>query len=647
MKSAHIVPASHLDIRNINEHNSWIGASITSVVPEPVMFLGSPTLAIKVVHHPPDTVSVGSGVTTYVIGHYVLKQGSNSHCTTVPLVLHILTADQCEQLRKWDGLSPDLVDIVRFILHHYRNNSHLLVAVSLMELVSEWDSLFTWFYKPDRDQLNVSSEPFSIQGPLVCPLLEYLDDSSRLESQAVLIDERARPACPIHITGLEKIAGSVFWAIPGLSVVVYQAIFNPDSFTSKDFMFVGTIRLRYHLDVSESIWYVFSPRSDKSLAELQSSLDGGQWLLPTNVSDPEKCWPYVVKKIGWDLMFENQFLFDDVLHKLRAGGRRANFTKWFNLDANGPKRLLRCYWDTENLCPVTTQAAWEVVGLVSQIAKDCGLSPQDCVINVFHRQTSSRKLTDDAIRQFESEGRQRHEPQLNGGITVHYVTTDVFTNKGGQLDLRLGMVAASDFSAYQNDPFICLILSSDCDFGALNLSPNVHKHALVTAGLASQRSARLSGPGFAFIPLESYTQLINQALPELRQPDHLQGQAWSSQRGPSNFPRRSTTPRSRNLDQSGMSRAQKTADEVVRLVAYGTSLSQPDAQHFRFSASSEKAFLHGWKTDAILHTRLGLCTDDGAKIPVSSATQLAVDSLLRSWTARRPVRTANDLARPF
>ena len=85
------------------------------------------------------------------------------------------------------------------------------------------------------------------------------------------------------------------------------------------------------------------------------------------------------------------------------------------------------------------------LGLVSQIAKDCGLSPQDCVINVFHRQTSSRKLTDDAIRQFESEGRQRHEPQLNGGITVHYVTTDVFTNKGGQLDLRLGMVAASDF----------------------------------------------------------------------------------------------------------------------------------------------------------------------------------------------------------
>ena len=32
---------------------------------------------------------------------------------------------------------------------------------------------------------------------------------------------------------------------------------------------------------------------------------------------------------------------------------------------------------------------------------------------------------------------------------------------------------------------------------------------------------------------------------------------------------------------------------------------------------------------------------------VSAAAQNAVDSILRQWTLRRPVRTANDLACPF
>ncbi len=47
-------------------------------------------------------------------------------------------------------------------------------------------------------------------------------------------------------------------------------------------------------------------------------------------------------------------------------------------------------------------------------------------------------------------------------------------------------------------------------------------------------------------------------------------------------------------------------------------------------------------------THLGIYPPQkGLSLSVSTAVQLAVDNLILSWTARRPVRTANDLVRPF
>ena len=349
-------------------------------------------------------------------------------------------------------------------------------------------------------------------------------------------------------------------------------------------------------------------------------IDPGLWLLPVHVQRNGKqfldCWPYEIDSNQGSMVFVNQFDRADVLPRLRVDNRRGQFIRWFNLNAGREKLCLRAYWDTENLCPTSIKGMWDLIDLVLLVAMDCGFAQESCVIVVFHRQASFRKMSAEMVQQLQAHNQNRGHDGRGCLIEVEFVGCPATAGKSNELDLRLGVRASSDLTAFQESPFVCLILSSDCDFSAIYHSPSATFHSFLCMGQLEQRSSRLVGQGYGFIPIEGYCGLLRKSIPELLRPRPYDGGGPSDFR---NIPKsgsasRSMTPR-RSFRQDSCGAEQMTVQSVQYAFHWGHVLQNRDAELFSSNDELEDSFMRHQLKQSILHYGCRINTDIAVHLP--------------------------------